>query len=221
MKAFVIMFNRLEWPKAMCEYLTKAGCEVILMDNGSTYGPLKEWYKDCPYKIHFLTTEFYNRGLWQSGILKEYDDKQYILTDPDLDLSSVPLDFVSVLQQGLANNPDVMKSGLSLRIDDLPDNDYTREVVSWEKKWWEKPKDKDGFFMADVDTTLALYDSERVERFYKDGFFLGVRSPEPYVARHLPWYSTQENLSEDEKYYLKSVIGNRGQWSHRFKELKP
>lgn len=218
-KAFVIMYNRFTWAKALCEFLSDNGCEVILMDNGSTYEPLLNWYKKCPYKIHYMTNACYNRGLWERGLIQHYGDKNYILTDPDLDLSGVPADFVDKLFLGFENNPEIMKSGLSLRIDDLPENDYTKEVISWERKWWEKPTDENGFFKADLDTTLALYDSERADKYYKDGFFLAVRSPEPYVARHLPWYNRPETITEEEKYYMDSVIGNRGQWSHRYKEL--
>lgn len=214
------MYNRFMWAKTMCEFLSDNGCEVILMDNGSTYKPLLKWYDVCPYKIHHMTDKCFNRGLWETGLIDSYGDKNYILTDPDLDLSEVPSDFVEKLFIGLDNNPDVMKSGLSLRIDDLPDNDYTKEIISWEKKWWERPRDINGFYISDIDTTLALYDSERTKRFYTDGFFLAVRSPEPYVARHLPWYNTPENLSEEERYYMDSVkIETRGHWSHRYKAL--
>jgi len=211
------MYNRLTWAKTLCEFIEGCGHEVILMDNGSTYQPLLDWYSNCPYKIHFMGNGVYNRGLWDSGLVG--DEKNYILTDPDLDLSSVPKDFAEKLKQGLYNNPDVMKCGLSLKIDDLPQNDYTKEIISWEKKWWEKPQDKNGFYMSDLDTTLALYDSERTKKFYNDGFFLAVRSPMPYVARHLPWYNTPENVTEEERYYMNSVIGVRGQWSHIYKKL--
>ena len=216
-KVFVIMFNRLTWAKNLCEFLSANGCEVILMDNGSTYPPLLEWYARCPYKIHHFTNNYYNRGLWQSGILDTYKDKNYILTDPDLDLSSVPTDFIQCLFVGLENNPNVMKSGLSLKIDDLPENEYTKKVITWEKKWWETPQDKYGFYASDIDTTLALYDSERVSRMYHDGFFLAVRSPKPYEARHLGWYITKENITNEEKYYVENIIPNRGHWTQILK----
>lgn len=214
-KAYVIMFNRLTWAKNLCEFLSDNGCEVILMDNGSTYPPLLEWYKKCPYKIHYFTTNYYNRGLWQSGILG--DDKNYILTDPDLDLSSVPSDFIEKLKLGLENNPDVMKSGLSLKIDDLPENEYTKAVISWESKWWRTPQDKNGFYISDIDTTLALYDSERAKKMYNSGFFLAVRSPKPYEARHLGWYLTKENITDEELFYIKNTFINRGHWTQVLK----
>lgn len=213
------MFNRLTWAKNLCEFLSDNGCDVILLDNGSTYPPLLEWYKKCPYKTYFFSTQHYNRTLWQSGILKEDKDKNYIVTDPDLDLSSVPHDFVDKLLTGLKNNPDVMKSGLSLKIDDLPENEYTKKVIEWEKKWWEKPQDKNGFYLADIDTTLAIYDSERVERMYHSGFFLAVRSPKPYEARHCGWYFTPETITEEEKYYINHVVmPNRGHWTNELKK---
>lgn len=210
------MFNRLTWPKALCEQLSDVGCEVILVDNESTYPPLLEWYKKCPYKVHFLPDTLGHKSLWKSDLIDQYKDEYYIVTDHDLDLSQVPKDFIEVLTKGFQN--DVVKSGLSLKIDDLPVNSYTNEVISWETKFWQTPRDANGFYFSDIDTTLAIYKRDRVPLAAQgDRFFRAVRSPEPYTARHLPWYNTPETITEEEIFYMNN-LKSCGYWTLKYKE---
>ena len=215
-KAFVIMFNRLTWPKTMCEFLADNCCEVVLIDNGSTYQPLLDWYAACPYKVHRLpaTTEQAHKTPWTSGIIDSYKNDCYIVTDHDLDLSGVPSDFLDVLNEGLESNC-VIKCGLSLRLDDLPQNVLTDKVVKYESGFW-RHRTPNGFYLAAVDTTLALYDAKKTARAIEKEFFNAVRTPEPYTSRHLPWYNTPENLTDEERFYLGS-ISNNGFWSHEYK----
>jgi hypothetical protein len=214
MRAFVIMFNRLTWPKALCEQLSDVGLDVILIDNGSVYPPLLEWYKHCPYKVHYLPNYYGHRSLWQSNIISQYKDEYYLVTDHDLDISNVPDDFVDVLMEGL--KLDVVKSGLSLKIDDLPKNKYTESVIEWESKFWETEK-RDKFYFSDIDTTLAIYKADRVPKDDSDKFFRAVRCDKPYEARHLPWYNSPDNLTEEEKFYMEN-IKRIGYWTTKFNE---
>jgi hypothetical protein len=221
MKAFIIMFNRLTWPQKLCQDLTNSGCEVILIDNNSTYQPLKYWYKTCQYKVHY-TQNLGCKSLWLSGIINQYTDEYYIVTDHDLDISGLPRDWIKVLMDGFTHN--VTKSGLSLKIDDLPDNPFANEVKEFESRFWESKLGK--YYSAPIDTTLAIYSRERMKgiRFPFDLiddshsiFWNAVRSPKGYEARHLPWYSTPDTLSDEEKYYIKH-IGNDGFWTRKFNE---
>lgn len=211
MKAFVIMFNRLTCAKKLCEDLTVSGCEVILIDNGSSYQPLLDWYKEGNYPVHYLKGG--HKSLWESGLIEKYNESHYIVTDHDLDISKVPHDFVDFLMKGF-DDPTIVKSGLSLKIDDLPKNDFTKGVINWEKNFWNKPRDKNGFYLAEIDTTLAIYDRDRLNI---NDFFRAVRSPPPYSARHLPWYN-EENISEEEQYYFDHV-DIYGYWTTQYIEL--
>lgn len=203
----------------MCEYLAATGMEVIIMDNLSTYPPLLEWYRSCPYEVIRMKKNHGHTVLWKTGLIDEFDDRYYCVSDPDLDLSGIPTDYLDVLLTGLEANPDVYKAGFSLRIDDLPQNAYTKKVIEWEKKFWTQ-KANASFMRADLDTTFALYSKDRdFGLLPPEGkeFHWAVRSPEPYVCRHLPWYLTTEELerNEEENYFMKTTSTH---WAQRFKE---
>lgn len=203
------MYNRLTWPKAMAEYLTATGCEVILMDNNSTYSPLLEWYKICPYKVHRFRKNRSTWVEWIKKILNRYEDRYFILTDHDLDLSLVPHNYAEMLMVGLNSNPNVLKAGLSLEVNDLPSNFFTREVQKHESEFWEIDA-MAGFFLAPISTTFALYDRERM----KLPFTSAVRAPRPYTAKHNVWYLSKKSLlqNEEEVYYLNHSIHKS--WGH-------
>ncbi len=207
MKAFIVMFNRLTWPKKLADDLTALGCEVILIDNGSIYKPLLDWYANCPYKVHYLPSTFGHKSLWQSEIIKQYNDENYIVTDHDIDITNVPKDFISVLTNELYKTNRI-KAGLSLAIDDLPENPYTAEVKKWESKFWLTEQTGRGFYYSDIDTTLAVYSKRRIELIdtESDAFFAAVRSPKPYTAKHMPWYNIPGSLSEEEQFYAQNVL---------------
>lgn len=205
-KSFIIMFNRITWAKDLAEYMSDTGCEVILIDNNSTYPPLLEWYNTAPYKIHRFKENRLAFDFWYKDVLKDYDCRYYIVTDPDLDISHIPKNYIEILFKGLKSNPDKWKSGFSLEINDLPDNEFTTTIIEWEKMFWNAPTDENGFYRADLATTFALYDRERkVENYYS-----GVRSPRPYTAKHLPWYLTEEKIlnNPEELFYLKNCHSN-------------
>lgn len=212
MKVFIISYNRLTPLKAMCEFLSQVDCTPIIIDNGSTYPPLLEWLTTCPYLV-IAGDNGGHQTLWNNH---KYliTDRYYCVTDPDLDLSDIPLDFVEHLKQGLQLFPNVIKAGFGLRIDDLPENPYTAEVINWEKKFWETEL-KNGFYLSDIDTTFAMYDNTRqFGKLPNNRFFSAVRS-ETYVCKHLPWYLTKE-MTDEEQFYQSHTSTY---WSGKMKEL--
>jgi hypothetical protein len=213
MKAFITMFNRFANVKDLAQSLTDAGCEVYLIDNNSTYSPLLEWYEQINQsRIIRLDKNYLSRVFWDSGLSRKYSDRFYIVTDPDLDISSVPKDFVDVLMNALSLSENVWKAGLSLEINDLPENQYTQKVIEHEKRFWEL-YNVYAFYTADVATTLALYDNERLPNIVN--FLDAVRMPRPYTAKHLDWYKTRENLTEEDLYYCQTT-----NWKGWLKHLK-
>lgn len=197
------MYNRLTIPKKLAEFLADTGCEPILLDNTSTYPPLLDWYKVCPFKVHTFNQRYGERVFWDSGLFNEYNDEYYVVTDHDLDISHIPADYITKLIDGLTNQ-NITKCGLSLDIDDLPDNDYAKDVVGCESKYWNE-KDFLGNYIAGVDTTFAMYDRKRqiTGWDYGDKFYYATRLPKPYSAKHMPWYLIENslNIDEEERYY--------------------
>lgn len=203
-KTFIVNYNRLELPRQMAEWLNDRGCDVIFIDNNSTYEPLLDWYHRSGFPVYQLSKNCGHTVVWHNDILDLLNVReQYIVTDPDLDLSDVPHDFINILQRGLDRHPDVDKCALSLRIDDLPDTPEGNFIRAHESKYWKRKSPFD-YYIADTDTTLALY------RTGVDWYsHSAVRTPLPYVARHVPWYYSDFNaLTPDEQFYFRSADGS-------------
>lgn len=199
-KAFIINRNLLTWPKNMVEWMTNhPDIEPIIIDNVSTYSPLLEWYDTNPCRIIKMAQNYKHKVLWTTGLFQsEVKENYYIVTDPDIDLSSVPYDVVDRLIEGIEkyNQPKV---GLALKISDLPvDGPNTEQILKWESSMWSNPLEND-FYAAPIDTTFALCSRERCRTHMIGGIRLGGE----YTCRHLPFYLTPTNVTEEYDYYLK------------------
>jgi hypothetical protein len=205
MKALIINFNRLTLPKNMAEWLAAHGCTPVFIDNGSDYPPLLEYYALCPFEVIRLGANYGHTVLWQDSIQQTLHaivgDDRYIVTDPDLDLTGVPADFLKVMHRGLDLYAIYDKCGLSLEINDLPATEEGNLVrTRFELKYWMKPLDE-MYYHADTDTTFAMY-REGVKVYSING----IRTNRPYTARHLPWYYTSRaELPVDEQYYFSTA----------------
>jgi len=214
------MYNRLTWAKAYCEDLARAGLEVILIDNNSTYPPLLEWYKNCPYEV-IRMKENHLAWVYLTYIRKPKDDRIVIITDSDLDISKVPTDWPQVLMNGLTKNKvRAWKAGFSFELDDLPHNVLTEKVVEHERSMWGQPRTPEGFYVSPIDVGLALYDFEfegGSRGIGKPFWYDAIRAPRPYVLRHLDWYLKKESVTEEDLYYLKS--SKYAGWGQKWMEL--
>jgi hypothetical protein len=98
----------------------------------------------------------------------------------------------------------VKKSGISLRIDDLPE--WQVEVANWEQRFWKKPLGGGRYYEAIIDTTLCMYPADLP---HKQAMTIGgiktVRAAEPYTARHMPWYLDCENLDDENRNYFQTA----------------
>ena len=187
------MRSMVEWIQQIPEL------EPIVLDNASTYPPLLEWYDTNPCRVIKLGFNYGHKCLWSSGLFQKEikDAPYYILTDPDFDMSTCPLDIIDKLKEGLIkyNQP---KCGLAIKIDDLPDEyPLKQQVLIWETPFWSKPLEND-FYSAPIDTTFALHDAKKC-RSHMIG---GIRTGGAYTVRHLPFYLTPENIDEEIAYYF-------------------
>lgn len=185
--------------------------EITIVDCGSSYPPLIDWYTgECPVNV-ILDENHGPRAAWRHIVADEF----YFESDADLDLTDVPRDFLPQLQEGLCEHPEAIKAGLSLRIDDLPaDGPGTPRVRAHESQFWRQRIDAH-WFSGDIDTTAALYRPHHGWR----GYGPALRAAPPYTARHLAWYLASETLNEEWRYYFEHLSPEGIAWSPYLREL--
>ena len=203
MKAFIINFNQLSSPKAMYYDFIKYGLEPVIVDNNSTYKPLLDWYNKEGIQVIRLSEDHGHTAVWTEGLLEGIND-YYIVTDPDLDISTLPDDWIEKLKEQFHKRNNA-KAGLALRIDDVPDTEYGILFKGWESKFWVRQLEPD-VYDSPIDTTLALYHTSRNPQAH--GFFTAIRLGGAYQVRHIPSYYTPENLKYENVYYIQTA--NKG-----------
>ena len=204
---FIIARDRFTSLRNMTESLDKIPeAKVVIVDNASTYPPLLNWYKTCPYEVFRLRT---NIGRTSVNLyIDDYDSDYYVISDPDMDLEGVPVDMLDFLRNGLENHPDVCKTGLGIRIDDIPEKFPFREkVIKHESRFWMNRRD-DQWWNGGIDSTFAMY-----RRGVECPYDPALRGNYPYVCRHTSWYLDFDNLPDDERYYLTYLKGSLSTWS--------
>lgn len=198
----VIINNRdlLTWPKAMVEKIKtyiNVG-DIIIIDNGSTYEPLLEWYATKPCEI-VMEKNWGHTGAWNSGVVDRLGSKFYVVTDSDLGLEKTPDDTLVCLYDNLkAFNLNKIGLGLDWKL--TPNNSpYYNHIINYEKNRWYSSR-KEGNVNLDIaiDTTFALYN---VNYYFIGGASIGL----PYLAKHYPWYLTEKERNENDEfmYYIK------------------
>lgn len=204
LQVFLTNRNRLTPLRAMVEWLWGFNVEPIILDNDSSYPPLLEWYSKCPVDVIRFNANYGYLAAWETGILSKVARGEFVLSDPDLDLSGIPDDWQEVLFDGLRRHQRP-KCGFSLAINDLPDHFRRKQdVIRWESQFWQT-RLSGKFYDADIDTTFALY---RAETVHVPPSHSAVRAAAPYTARHLPWYVDDRNLSVEERYYVTHATGS-------------
>lgn len=130
-------FNRLTTLRLLTETLTACGyTNIYILDNASTYPPLLEYYKTCPFTVFHLNQNLGFKALWESPLKKRFCNDYYIYTDSDVIPSDYcPKDFIDYFFKELKKHPFARKIGFSLRIDNIPDSYiHKEEVINLEKQ---------------------------------------------------------------------------------------
>jgi hypothetical protein len=196
-KAFIVNRNLLTTLKSTVDFLLKEPrVEVIIFDQESTYPPLLEYYKNCEARVIYNNRNGGPHSTW--GLYNEFNKNYFILADSDCDYVDVPDDWLDKMIDVLVNS-DSFKVGFSLSLDNLPDNDLSRDVINRESGYW-KIKEPYGW-VADVDTTFALY------RPHSPFSYKAIRLDKPYCIKHVMWHLTAENITDEWRYYLNNVTG--------------
>jgi len=173
--------------------------EIIIIDNGSDYPPLLEWYDTNPCTIH-RAENIGHTAPWQ--ILGDViTNNDYVITDADMGLLDTPSDTLLYLKDNL-DSLGLDKIGLGLNWGIVKEDSlYYNHIQSYEKNRWNSAHTNNIYTDIAIDTTFALY---------KKGtpyFVGGASTTYPYVARHYPWEFNQETYENNEefKYYIKNA----------------
>jgi len=199
------MKNLLTIPKKMAEDIVKLGGIPIFVDNASTYPPLLKYYDKCPHEVIRLDKNYGHTVIWNKdlNILGTLNRGEwYAAGDPDFDISELPLNTYDILKRGISLF-DVPKCGLSIKIDDIPDDYCMKEtVLGWETPFYANEL-YEGYYGAPIDTSFAVYRPDVREHAVG-----GVRSPKYTAARHIPFYLTLETMNDEWLYYFENADPN-------------
>lgn len=212
---FIISHNRYSFLKRLIDRLESVeGIDIVIVDNGSKYEPLLEYYKTLNHQIVYLEN-LGHFSPWTADLVPKTGF--YAVTDPDvIPCDFVPNNFIRFFIDVLKFNSHLLKIGFGLRIDNLPDRyKFKDEVINWESKYWQNLygiKDGVELFRAEIDTTFAVYNSGRFHTGYDESHLKqSLRTGHPYVAEHLPWY--EESVSLEDKFYLENSNRSIVSWS--------
>ena len=208
---FIISFNRLSYLQKQIFSFEKHGFKnIIIIDNGSSYPALLDYYKTIPYLVIFNGSNDGHMVFWKNEKYKKYRENFYIITDPDIELlDECPNDVIHVFFDMLKQYRFVNKVGFSLKIDDVPeDSIFGDDVYKWEKTFYNIYDKTRSFYYAPIDTTFALYLPDCLQN--KKKFFSAIRMGYPYQAKHLPWYRRKGDITAEDLFY--SSTKENGWW---------
>jgi hypothetical protein len=191
--------NRLTTLKQLLSWLKGLDVRVIILDNKSTYPPLLEFYKSYHDATIVYLKNLGHTALYSWGEYIHFQERYFIYTDSDVvPKPDCPRDVIEYLISAKKKYYSFNKIGLGIEIHDIPDHyAFKVDVVNHESQFWKQKKDN--FFVADTDTTFAIYDNQNTNEHCISNC---LRTNYPYIIRHMPWYTNSNSLDEEEKYYI-------------------
>jgi len=224
--------DRLNSTKSLVESLIQRGyVNIVILDNGSTYDPLLDWYSyQNTCKVFFNKEVDHNHQALHNLLLIKNEfftnllrDSWYVLTDSDLALhSSVPSNFINDLIN-MCIKYDKDKVGLGIHVDDIHrdlfSNDEYWELMSFMKDYENQftrnggpygvveIKDQNNpcvLYDAPIDTTFAVCKQNSAPIASRNC----LRTGYPYLSKHMPFYYDISSIPEDELYYLTHMNTN-------------
>lgn len=201
----VITRDRVRHLRLCIASLEQAGLDVHIVDHGSTWPPMLDYLDTCRHPVHRLDTRP-PHALWDwPGLAAIVGTVRYLVTDPDVVLDC-PADWLDQLGAEL-DRGGIVKAGLGLRLDDLPDTELATKVRAWEAPFWTSRR-QSGAWSAPVDTTLALYAPLPTQPAFQLG--PAARLDAPYLIRHLPWYDDPDPA--ETQHYRERLCPGSSHW---------
>ena len=192
----ILNYNREQPLRALIDYCMslEGRGDIWVIDNGSTWAPTLTFYDDIstwPSERGVrLVRMGANLGLRAVPVFLERHPLagRVAFTDPDLvPYSTTPRDVLEVASAVLDDLPDLLKVGVGLEIEDVPDSYFDIGWIRYfERQVWGLPLLPCGRGRrAAVDTTFAVYRSADLFRTDTEP---AVRLDRPYVMKHVDWY---------------------------------
>jgi glycosyltransferase involved in cell wall biosynthesis len=211
------VFNQLTFTKKLVDSFRKyyPKNRIYILDNGSTYQPLKDWLK----AINDGTEEqnvvvFHSPENDFRGNLRHFLDDYihvgypfYAISDPDIEiLDGTPEDFMSYFMTAIEVG-GLHRAGFGLKTDDIPDYFEDKAmVVGNEAELKKSPMwaNKVQGWIAPLDTTFCLYKRDNGGwASPMDGKKWGSCA-RIFEAKHWGWYIDPNNVSEEMDFYFKT-----------------
>ena len=207
----IINFNQLFYLKQLLGFLQERNfSNIIIIDNNSTYEPLLAYYREITPNVKIERLEYnggHNVFFKNKSLRQQYGKGYFILTDADIVPNPhLPNDFVKKMISYLDQYFNrITKVGFALEIQSIPDHYLLKDKVQqWEKNFWTEELEKE-VYLAEVDTTFALYKPNYPEWFHNNSFYSALRLSGDFTAVHGGWYMNSNNPTEEQKYYLKTA----------------
>ena len=171
---------------------------IYILDMGSTYLPLMEYYRTCKCNVVYLENNGY-KSLWSTGVIDLFNQYDWIaISDSDLEFNpETPVGFIEELIV-VAKDFRCDKVGLAIEYLDLT-NEYLRDiVVPIEDRYWINRLNHPTHIVYDapVDSTFCVI------RPTKPFAYTALRVAGQFTCRHIDWYSNWYKLTEEEQYYF-------------------
>lgn len=212
---FINNFNRLACLRQLIDWLNTHGYRrVFVIDNASSYPPLLSYYESLEKTGVTVIRLGKNAGpfsLWSHNILKMTSvTSEFVYTDSDVVPSSCcPGTVVQQFQALLNAYPDVLKVGLGLRLDTIPEHyEFRAEALRWEAQFWRNPAAR-GLMFGPVDTTFALYRPNGKHALEDHN----LRTTYPYLGEHLGWYVNSADPNEEDRFYSETARKGDTSWN--------
>ena len=133
----VIVINQdlVDGPSRSLDALHKYGCQnLTILDNGSECAKTLAWYetRDCLDRctVELATRRPISETSWVSGCVSRVAGTGlYVLVRSDLDLTTLPNDFLAILHVLLKSNRHVAAVGCGILLSDLPETAASLEYI--------------------------------------------------------------------------------------------
>ena len=212
----IISRNRASLVKNAVDFaLQDAKISIHIMDMDSEYVPLKDYLEliqNHPrVTVHYLEN-LGPRKLWVNDVFKTITQSKngFFLSDGDIDYSDTSIAIFDYFKALSREFPGMRKIGAALRLNDLPKNSIkSKKISESELSNWDCRRFIDRtLFLAPADTQFAYY-PRYTELFY---LWPAIRVAGPYQIRHTPWYYNNEEMTDEEKFYVRTAEnwGNAG-----------